>query len=113
LISLDSEYVAPTSARAERPFKSLLKPRLAHASARRIKPGLIFALLPRGKSPRAQRFQQKVLASPRFELGAFCFLPLRFPLSANLRRGKFWQPELLSLNFACARRSSQNHLFCA
>jgi hypothetical protein len=36
-------YVAPTSARAGRPFKSLLKPRLAHASARRIKPGLIFA----------------------------------------------------------------------
>jgi hypothetical protein len=31
----------------------IIKPRLAHASARRIKPGLIFALLPRGKSPRA------------------------------------------------------------
>ena len=51
--SLRYRYVAPTSARAERPFKSLLKPRLAHAGARRIKPGLIFAPLPRGKSPRA------------------------------------------------------------
>ena len=39
-----SDYVAPTSARAKRPFKSLLKPWLAHGSARRIKPGLIFSL---------------------------------------------------------------------
>ena len=37
-------YVAPTSARAKRPFKSLLKPWLAHGSARRIKPSLIFSL---------------------------------------------------------------------
>ena len=39
-----TRYVAPTSARAKRPFKSLLKPWLAHGSARRKKPGLIFSL---------------------------------------------------------------------
>ena len=37
-------YVAPTSARAKRLFKSLLKPQLAHGSAPLFKPGLILAL---------------------------------------------------------------------
>jgi hypothetical protein len=32
-----------------------------------------------------KRFQQKVLAAPGFELGAFCFLPLRFFLSTTVK----------------------------
>ena len=69
-------YVAPTSARAGRPFKSLLKPRLAHASARRIKPGLISPPCLEGKASGSNGFSKKVLAAPGFELGAFCLFAL-------------------------------------
>ena len=43
-VRLGGVWGGVTHSRAKRPFKSLLKPWLAHGSARRIKPGLISSL---------------------------------------------------------------------
>ena len=106
-------YVAPTSARAKRLFKSLLKPQLAHGSAPLFKPGLILAPCLEEKALGRNGFSKKFWLRRGSNSVPFAFCPCAFPFLANLRRGKFWQPECLSLNFACARRASQNHLFCA